>query len=249
MGLTGKGYKGAKFISYLRVSSEKQGASGLGIEAQRTAIQGFLEHNDGELLKEFVEVQSGKSAENRPELLKAINLCKLQDAVLVIARLDRLSRELWFITKIQKLNVRFVCADNPEISNFSIHILGAVAEHERKMISERTKAALAAAKKRGVKLGNPNLKDYRNTDTSSANLERKRKADEFAAMAYGEIKSAAEQIENANQPVTLTGIATVLNHLGIRTSRKKKWTPVAVKRVLERVRNLPKGTLQSLLIL
>ena len=105
-------------------------------------------------------------------LQEAINHCRLHNATLLVAKLDRLSRDLWFITTIQKMGIKFVCADNPEINELTIHILGAMAQYERKIISERTRNALAAAKQRGIKLGNPNLGNYRNKNTSRALLQK-----------------------------------------------------------------------------
>ena len=142
-----------KFIAYFRVSTDRQGKSGLGLEAQREAVMTYLNGGRWSLVDEFTEVESGKHSD-RPELAKALAACKKRKAKLVIAKLDRLSRNLAFIAALMESGVEFVAVDMPHATKLTIHILAAVAEHEREMISERTKAALAAAKKRGQRLGN-----------------------------------------------------------------------------------------------
>src|SRR5271156_4544949 len=140
------------FVSYLRVSTARQGQSGLGLEAQRASVADYLNGGKWEVIKEFVEVESG-SRNDRPELAKAMSLCRLRNATLVIAKIDRLSRDAHFLLGLQKAGVRFVAADMPEANEMVVGIMAVVAQAERKMISTRTKAALAAAKARGVKLG------------------------------------------------------------------------------------------------
>src|SRR5262252_8843049 len=141
-----------KFFSYLRVSTDKQGEHGYGIDAQRKAVTDFL-NGGAELLGEFVEVESGKR-KDRAKLAEAIAACKKYKARLVIAKLDRLARNVHLISGLMESKVDFVCCDMPDANRLTIHILAAVAEHEREMISDRTRAGLAAAKARGVRLGN-----------------------------------------------------------------------------------------------
>ena len=150
-----------RFVSYLRVSTDRQGRSGLGLEAQRKAVDDFLNGGRWKLIAEFVEVESGKR-DDRPKLAEALALCRLHNAVLVIAKLDRLSRDAHFLLGLQKAGVRFVAADMPEANEMVVGIMAVVAQAERKMISARTKAALAAAKARGKRLGNPG--NLRNQD-------------------------------------------------------------------------------------
>jgi DNA invertase Pin-like site-specific DNA recombinase len=145
----------SRFVAYYRVSTDRQGASGLGLEAQRQAVARYL--GRGRLLAEFTEVESGRRHTNRPELLTALALCRKWRAVLVIARLDRLARNVAFIANLMESSVDFVACDMPQANRLTIHILAAVAEHERELISQRTKAALAEAKRRGTKLGNPRI--------------------------------------------------------------------------------------------
>src|SRR6516164_8225373 len=149
-----------KFVAYFRVSTDRQGKSGLGLEAQRETVMNYLNGGRWTLVGEFTEVESGKRAD-RPELEKALAACKKQKAKLVIATLDRLSRNLAFIATLMESGVEFVAVDNPHANKLTVHILAAVAQHEREMIAQRTKAALAAAKKRGQVLGNPKLADVR----------------------------------------------------------------------------------------
>src|SRR6476620_4349785 len=135
-----------RWISYLRVSTDRQGASGLGLEAQRKAVADYLNGGNWTLAAEFVEIESGKRSNNRPQLAAALAACKKHKAKLVIAKLDRLSRNVHFISGLMDAGVEFVACDMPAANKLTIHILAAVAEHEREMISTRTKGALAAAK-------------------------------------------------------------------------------------------------------
>ena len=143
-----------KFISYLRVSTDKQGVRGYGLDAQRKAVEDFLNGGNWELLGEYVEIESGKR-NDRPQLAAALAACKKHKAKLVIAKLDRLARNVAFIANLMDGKVDFVCCDMPQATRLTIHVLAAVAEHEREMISERTRSGFVAAKVRGVKLGGP----------------------------------------------------------------------------------------------
>src|SRR4051812_27014736 len=144
----------AGYVAYYRVSTARQGRSGLGLEAQQSAGRGYLDGGSC-LLAERVEVESGKRDANRPKLQDALRLCRVHNATLVIAKLDRLSRDAHFLLGLQKAGVKFVAADMPEANEMVVGLLAVIAQAERKMISSRTKAALAAAKARGTKLGNP----------------------------------------------------------------------------------------------
>ena len=150
-----------KFVAYYRVSTAKQGKSGLGLEAQQAATATYLGRVGGDLVKSFSEVESG-SNNNRVELHKALRECRLTGATLLIAKLDRLSRDRRFLMDLQESSINFVCCDMPEANNLTVGLLACLADYERELISERTKAALQAAKARGVKLGNPSLGLVRN---------------------------------------------------------------------------------------
>jgi DNA invertase Pin-like site-specific DNA recombinase len=143
-----------KFVTYYRVSTQRQGASGLGLDAQREAVRQFLNGGDWDVVGDFVEVESGrKTDEQRPELAKALAECKRQGARLLVAKLDRLARNVHFVSGLMQAGVKFVAVDLPEANDLTIHVMAAFAEHEAKRISQRTKDALTAAKARGVILG------------------------------------------------------------------------------------------------
>ena len=209
----------------MRVSTDKQGASGLGLEAQRKAVADYLNGGKWALAAEMVEVESGKRSDNRPELHKALALCKKLKAKLIVAKLDRLARNVHFISGLMQSGVDFVAVDFPHVNKLTVHILAAVAEHEREMISDRTKAALAAAKARGQKLGGPKLKEAQRSGQEG----NRKAADRFAA----NVRPIIEGIR-ASGAVSLRAIAKALNARGVATARGGVWTPVQVTAVLRR---------------
>jgi DNA invertase Pin-like site-specific DNA recombinase len=220
-----------KFISYLRVSTDKQGHSGLGIEAQRTAVTDYLNGGRWQLLREYVEIESGKRSD-RPQLLAALAHAKATGATVVIAKLDRLARNVAFISNLMESGVEFVAADMPMANRLTVHVLAAVAEHEREMISQRTTAALAAAKARGTKLGNPNgARALRGRGNAAAVAAVKSSADAHTAQVLPVIESL-----RAEGLVSLYGIAAELNERGILTARGGKWYPTTVRNLLSRAR-------------
>lgn len=218
-----------KFVAYLRVSTQRQGRSGLGLEAQREAVRAFIQSRGGKLLApEFVEVESGKRGD-RPELLKALQRCRVTRATLVVAKLDRLSRNAAFLLTLRDSGVEFVAADLPEANTMTVGVMAVVAQHEREAISQRTKAALAAAKARGVKLGGKrkgagNIRRYQRKGVAAA----RERADRRALDRLPEI----ERLEA--EGLSLNAIARRLNAEGVVTSRGGMWTATAVKRVLDR---------------
>lgn len=218
------------FVSYLRVSTARQGRSGLGLEAQRSAVASFLNGGNWEMLAEYVEVESGKKTD-RPQLLKALEHCQLTGSTLVIAKLDRLSRDAHFLLGLQKAQVRFVCADMPQANELTVGIMALVAEEERKAISKRTKEALAAAKARGVKLGCPNgAKHLREYGNSAGVKAVKANASERAEGLRRLIQDIQEQgITSAN------AIAQELNRRRITTPREGQWYAASVVRLLQRL--------------
>jgi DNA invertase Pin-like site-specific DNA recombinase len=214
------------FVSYLRVSTDAQGASGLGLEAQREAIERHLRSVGGKAVAEFVEVESGKR-DDRPEIAAAISACRTRRATLIIAKLDRLARNVAFISNLMEAGVDFVACDNPHATRLTIHILAAVAEHEREMISTRTKAALTAAKARGVRLGNPRLLAG---DRSAAKAAAKAKRTAAAAKA----REVAPKIEAARKAGcrTLKDLADALTARGIKTPAGRSiWSAEQVRRI------------------
>ena len=219
-----------KWISYLRVSTGRQGKSGLGLEAQRTSVTDFLNGGQWKLVKEFVEVESGKRAD-RPQLEAALAACRLHGAKLVIAKLDRLSRDAHFLLGLDKAGVDFVAADMPNANRLTVGIMAMVAEEERRMISARTKAALDAAKRRGVVLGGNRGAKPTAKMRARARAVVQQRADARAADIGPTIKAL-----QAAGATSLRAIAAGLNQQGIPTSRGAgEWTAVQVARVLERI--------------
>lgn len=223
-----------RFVAYLRVSTDKQGDSGLGLEAQRAAIQAFLQPADRLLEPPFVEVESGRKAD-RPQLRAALDRCRETRSTLLIAKLDRLARDVHFISGLMKQGVPFVAADMPDTDPFMLHIRAAVAEEEARMISRRTKAALAAAKARGVKLGGD--RGYRPPAPPDARLgaaasvvARQAKADDAALR----VRPLLDQLR-AEGVDSLSGFAAALNERGVTTPRGGRWTATAVRRALARL--------------
>jgi DNA invertase Pin-like site-specific DNA recombinase len=205
-----------KFIAYFRVSTERQGKSGLGLAAQHRKISDFVARS-GTLIGEFCDVQSGRD-DSRVELQKALQLAKRDDAKIVIARLDRFSRRVSFIANILEQGIGLVCAEMPNATDFQLHIFAALAQEERRLISERTKAALAEAKRRGKILG-----------ANGWNLAAKnrRAADEFAALLRA--KLGADLLRRS-----YSEIARHLNDEGVATATGRKFYPQTVKNYLTR---------------
>jgi DNA invertase Pin-like site-specific DNA recombinase len=212
-----------KYVAYARVSTARQGRSGLGLEAQEAAIQGFLKDGDELLAPLYVEVESGKDAD-RPKLALALDRAKLTGATLLVAKLDRLSRNVAFISALMDAGVDFVAVDQPHANRFTIHILAAVAEHERKMISERTRVALQAAKERGVKLGGFRGVKVDQSKGAAANVAKGRAFARRVSAAIGELQQ--------DGVTSYAGIARGLDALGIQTSRGGSWQATQVARVM-----------------
>lgn len=213
-----------KAIAYYRVSTQKQGKSGLGLRAQKSAVSAHARARGLKIVEEFKEIETGTSKRQRTAIYEAIEAAKEQDAVLLIAKLDRLSRNLHFVTGLMESGVRFVACDMPDVNDMTIHIMAAVAQAEAKAISDRTKAALAAAKERGVDLGTPsNLTPEAQLKGARANQERARARHRKVS---GYIRTLREQ------GLSLRSIASRLNEEGHRTTRGKLWHAAQVRNVL-----------------
>jgi len=212
-----------KFVSYYRVSTDKQGMDGNGMEAQRLSVSRYLATLHCEHIGQFNEVESGKR-NDRPELQKAMALARKSKAVLVIAKLDRLSRNAAFLLTLQDSGVDFVACDMPNADKFSVGILALMAQRERELISQRTKAGLAVVRAKGVKLGNPNMNAMRK-NALQAVKEQKTVFATAAIKVIREIQSTGVD--------TLAKIADCMNKRGERTPRGGAWTATAVKRVIE----------------
>ncbi len=219
-----------QFVAYYRVSTARQGRSGLGLDAQQAAVLAFVTAERGALVAVYQDVESGKN-DDRPQLRLALDHCKMAGAKLLIAKLDRLSRNLAFIAELMGAGVQFTAVDMPTANELTIHIMAAVAQAERKAISERTKGALAAAKTRGVKLGTSGPKNLRNQAKGSVagNLRKTVLANETAALAAARIR----EIQAAGV-TSLRQIADAMNARGFKTARGKQWSSVQVMRALER---------------
>ena len=219
-----------KYVAYLRVSTAKQGRSGLGLEAQRESVKQFVTTRGGTIIAPmYVEVETGKD-DSRPELEKALKRCKLTRATLVVAKLDRLSRNAAFLHTLRDSGVDFVAADLPDANTLTLGVMFAMAQHEREVISARTKAALAAAKARGQVLGG-----HRENAPDIAKQQRKgaqaaRKAADVAAERYRETGEAMRQ-----EGLSLNGMAGRMNETGIMTRMGKLWTATAVRNLLARL--------------
>ncbi|MEO8998027.1 MAG: recombinase family protein [Rhodanobacter sp.] len=221
-----------KIVSYLRVSTRKQGISGLGLEAQRVAIVAYAEQRRGKVIETFTEIESGQ-VNARPELAKALHLAKITGATMLIAKLDRLSRNAAFLLTLRDSGVRFVAADMPDANDLTVGIMALVAQQEREAISRRTKEALAAAKARGVRLGNPN---------GAAALRR---ADHGNAASVAVIRNAADHHARNLAPViraltadgltSLGAVAGALNERGMLTPRGGAWHKSSVRNLLARL--------------
>jgi len=227
----------ASAVAYYRVSTQKQGQSGLGLEAQQAAVSRYVGSAKMDLAGEYTEVESGKSHKNRPQLAAAMEACKLKRAVLVIAKLDRLARNVHFISGLMESGIEFTACDMPQANRLTIHLMAAMAEHEREMISQRTKAALGAAKARGKQLGNPRW---------SESIQK-------ASAARGLVCNATPPAvlsmmrELREQKKSYRVIAAHLNSLGIRTANGSQWYAMTVRGALRERRQSPENRPAELL--
>ena len=223
-----------KAIAYTRVSTSKQGRSGLGLEAQQAAIRAFADREGIEIAQWFGEVETGKGADalsRRPQLAAALNAGRALRAPVLVSKLDRLSRDVHFISGLMAERVEFIVTElGRQADPFVLHLFAALAEKERHLISERTKAGLAAAKRRGVRLGNPQLRAGKPSYAARARQAQSDKADATARLVYNLIRDTA-----AGGKRTLQEIADTLNAMGVPTARGGKWAAMTVLRVQRRV--------------
>jgi DNA invertase Pin-like site-specific DNA recombinase len=221
-------FQSVRLCTYIRVSTAKQAASQLGLEAQRAAVRAHAKAGGNQIIAEFVEVESGGNA-SRPQLAAALTFCRLHGATLIIAKLDRLARQVSVIAALLEGDVPFRALDAPHANKFTLHVLAAMAEHEREMISERTKAALAAAKARGVRLGSPAgarhlLEGCREAAHASAASRRAKADNRASAVAPLLTQLAAEGVTGAR------AIAIELNRRGVPAPSGGAWYPQQVRR-------------------
>lgn len=221
-----------RVAAYYRVSTEQQGRSGLGLEAQRQSVRALCDARGWDIVAEFTEVESGKH-NNRPKLDAALDHARLTGAKLVVAKLDRLSRDAAFTLQLRNSGVDFTCADNPDVNRLTIGLLAVINEDERERISERTKAALAAAKARGTRLGNPNgaaaLRKAGKGNAASVSAIR-RNAVDFAEGLRGTVAAIRQ-----DDITSLSGIARELDARHMKTARGGKWHASSVQNLLDRL--------------
>ncbi len=224
------------YIAYYRVSTQKQGRSGLGLEAQTANVAQTVAQRGGIILAAYEEIETGTGKRTRPELTKALAHAKRAKAVLVIAKLDRLARNVAFISDLMESAVPFICCDVPSATPFTIHILAAVAEEEARMISKRTREALAARKARGLPLGaaDPRCKSIMEITGAWGNGQQlgSQKNREAARQAVADLVPIVKSLKSQGQ--SLRQIAARLNLLNHRTRTGKLWNQTQVKRVLDR---------------
>ena len=219
------------FVSYLRVSTQKQGQSGLGLEAQRKAVEDYLNGGDWKLIEEVVEVESGKK-NKRPKLTEAIELCKACGATLVVAKIDRLTRDAAFLLNLKDAGIDFIAADLPEANRLTIGIMALVAEQEREAISKRAKEALAAAKVRGVQLGA--YRDGNFVGRVGTSKDAKKASEARTALYRRRAAAKLPMIKKVDpdDSLSLRGIAQKLNDMGVPTiSGKGNWSANSVRRL------------------
>jgi len=235
VGERGKAMK--NFIAYYRVSTKQQGASGLGLDAQRNAVTAFAAQHGASIVKEFTEVESGKKSD-RPELTAALACAKRAGATLVVAKLDRLARNVHFLSGLMESGVDFLAVDNPAANKLTVHIMAAMAEYEREAISARTKAALAEAKARGVALGSARPGHWEGREEARRQgLEKGRKQarkaiSEKARAEYADLLPSIQEMRARG--MSLQAIAGALNKQGHKTRRGKDFGPSQIQRILER---------------
>jgi DNA invertase Pin-like site-specific DNA recombinase len=226
-----------EIIGYLRVSTKRQGVSGLGLEGQRTAVETYARTIGANVGAWYVEVESGKKAD-RPELARAIGHAKRSKMTLCVAKFDRLARDMEFTAKLMNSTVEFVACDNPTANRLTLHILAAVAENEARAISERTKTALAAAKARGAKLGSARPGHWEGREESRllgarrGTLASAEVRAELADEAYEDLLPTLQTMQA--ERLSFRGIAAKLNEAGHKTRRGKPWNAMQVSRVLAR---------------
>ncbi|MGN6741574.1 recombinase family protein [Dyella sp.] len=231
-----------KIVSYLRVSTRRQGSSGLGLEAQLAAINEYARQRSASIIETFTEIESGKGTD-RPQLQRALHLAKVTGATLVIAKLDRLSRNAAFLLTLRDSGVRFIAADMPDANDLTVGVMALVAQQEREAISKRTREALAAARSRGMRLGNPNGASAlrRAGKGNAASLQSIRTAADAHA---GDLRPVVRALA-ADGVTSLGAIAVALNNRGILTPRKRSWHKSSVRNLLLRIGYLDRESMET----
>jgi len=220
-----------KFVAYFRVSTAKQGKSGLGLESQKTMVNNYLSNNGGELIKSYTEVETGTSKKQRTEIYNAIDYAKQHDAVLVIAKIDRLARNVHFISSLMEAGVEFVCCDMPAANNLTIFLMSAIAEEEAKSISSRTRLALQEKKRQGYQLGTPENLTQEHRQKGADSMKVKARANKTNQQATALI------VEYRAKGMSYDKVAEMLTKLNFKTVNNKTFSSTAVMRLYKRYIN------------
>lgn len=216
----------AKFVAYYRVSTTKQIQSGLGLEAQRAAVEDYVDGIDGTIIGVFEEEATSGADSDRAQLAKALALCRIKGAMLVVAKLDRLARSVSFISQLMESGVEFVAADMPDANRLTVHVIAAIAEYERQLISERTKNSLARAKAAGTQLGNPNIRQLQELAVSAA----KTRADKDAAKY-----SRHMRFHDPEGKLPASTLANIFNAEGVRGPKGGAWSSASIINLRKRL--------------
>lgn len=216
-----------KYVAYYRVSTKKQGVSGLGLEAQKEAVHRYI--SPDQIDKEFLEVETGTNKKKRPILLEALELCKKNNATLLIAKLDRLARNVAFVSSLMDSKVKFKAVDFPEANELTIHILSAIAQHEAKIISSRIVDALAVKKRKGEVMGTPGNLTYNDRLKGIEVIKQNAINNENNSKALAYVQKAIQT------KYTLQSIANELNRSQFKTSKGKSFTPMQVSRLIDKI--------------
>ena len=216
-----------KYVAYYRVSTKKQGVSGLGLEAQKEAVHRYI--SPDQIDKEFLEVETGTNKKKRPILLEALELCKKNNATLLIAKLDRLARNVSFVSSLMDSKVKFKAVDFPEANELTIHILSAIAQHEAKIISSRIVDALAVKKRKGEVMGTPGNLTYNDRLKGIEVIKQNAINNENNSKALAYVQKAIQT------KYTLQSIANELNRSQFKTSKGKSFTPMQVSRLIDKI--------------
>lgn len=219
-----------KYVAYYRVSTKKQGVSGLGLEAQKEAVHRYI--SPDQIDKEFLEVETGTNKKKRPILLEALELCKKNNATLLIAKLDRLARNVAFVSSLMDSKVKFKAVDFPEANELTIHILSAIAQHEAKIISSRIVDALAVKKRKGEVMGTPNNLTYNDRLKGIEVIKQNAINNENNSKALAYVQKAIQT------KYTLQSIANELNRSQFKTSKGKSFSPMQVSRLINQIKSL-----------
>lgn len=221
-----------KYVSYRRVSTKGQEESGLGLSAQATVIHSFIQQSKGQLIKEFTEIETGTSKRQRTVIYEALQFAKLNDAILIVSKVDRLGRNFRILAELQESRVKFISCDNPANSELLLSLFMAMAKEEADKISSRTKAALSELKKKGTKLGGPNIVYISEAGRKAAKELRNMNANIISGKLF---------IRSYSKGKSSSQVAAEMNRLGMKTATGKNWSHIQVERLRNEIRSEKRG--------